>query len=524
MRKKVKYDGVGGLIPNVSGNLYTTRDVSTYYDLKPTEYIQSIKIPSEFQHENDFAPQLNIPNVSSEDLEYIQNINVSSEDLNKVVKYEETPLTAAILRGVDASDIEVLIKSGADVNMIDGNNFTPLTRAIAEGRRDIVQLLIKLGADLNKKDGEYYTPLGQAIYSKKKDIIRLLIESGVDINKPGRFGYTPLVDAIINTPGEDIAELLIILRADINKIGENDRTPLHTAILFKRIDIIDLLIRYGADVNMIDRTNFTPLTWASEMGYIDIVQLLIKRKADINLTDGKGDTPLTVAISSGNYDIAYLLIKSEVRIIEEDLLNSLPNVKAFTILLRNFVCSDEYFLYLSILLLYIILGVTEIIIKEPIKSAEIIIEELIKRKIKIFENSSDIKSCPICMEEYSENPSNECIVLVCGHSVHRNCLLEWINTPGMFSNPLKYRCPNCNSHINREFLREEIFPFMPYLTCKQYKDLIQIRNDLLSRERRIDGRKYKKSRSKRTSRKKRKSKSKSRRKSKRKSKSKSRRC
>lgn len=54
---------------------------------------------------------------------------------------------------------ELLIKYGANVNVVDLWKFSPLHEAAAKGKYDIVKLLLKHGADPTKKNRDGATPL-----------------------------------------------------------------------------------------------------------------------------------------------------------------------------------------------------------------------------------------------------------------------------------------------------------------------------------------------------------------------------
>lgn len=78
---------------------------------------------------------------------------------------------------------EILLKAGANVNLPNFSDETPLILASCNKDLHMAKLLIANGADLNYEDCEGYTPLTAAIETKDKAMLRFLIESGADINK-----------------------------------------------------------------------------------------------------------------------------------------------------------------------------------------------------------------------------------------------------------------------------------------------------------------------------------------------------
>lgn len=69
---------------------------------------------------------------------------------------------------------------------------TALMRAATEGQKDIVELLIDNGADVNIADECEITPLMWAVGSKEDfpDVVKLLLEAGADVNF-STTGYCP---------------------------------------------------------------------------------------------------------------------------------------------------------------------------------------------------------------------------------------------------------------------------------------------------------------------------------------------
>ena len=63
---------------------------------------------------------------------------------------------------------------------------TFLTKAINEGREDVVDSLIELGADVNLKDGTIFeygdAPLHLAAEGGREDLVERLIEAGAEVN------------------------------------------------------------------------------------------------------------------------------------------------------------------------------------------------------------------------------------------------------------------------------------------------------------------------------------------------------
>ena len=106
-----------------------------------------------------------------------------------------SPLNAAIFE--DKMEIlTLLIEKGADVNMVDGLNWTPVNYAISKGKKEIVGKLLQNGANLNLFLAGYLSPLNRAISNDKTELITFLIKNGADINMVDGLDWNPLNYAI----------------------------------------------------------------------------------------------------------------------------------------------------------------------------------------------------------------------------------------------------------------------------------------------------------------------------------------
>ena len=109
---------------------------------------------------------------------------------------ESEPLDISIHNAVIEGDIQAVkqhLAAGADVNAKDGNEWTPLHYAAANGHKEIAELLITKGANVNAKDDDGGTP-----------------------NAKDEDGGTPL-DGVISRKHPKIADLL---RKHGGKTGE----------------------------------------------------------------------------------------------------------------------------------------------------------------------------------------------------------------------------------------------------------------------------------------------------------------
>ena len=236
--------------------------------------------------------------------------------------------------------------------------FTPLLYAARKGCLECVRELIKAGADVNLTDPDDVTPMMQAIENFNFDVAALLIEHHAEVNKWDLWGRSALYSAVdMNTlpvsgradrPSKDktsslqlIEKLLVAganpnlqlklfppyraLRADRGADGvlTVGTTPLLRAAKAGDIPAMKLLLAHGANPNLPQEAGVTPVMAAAGNGSLNLdtrgrykteedaieaTNILVAAGADINAHDNGGQTALHGAASWGwNGEIKALL-------------------------------------------------------------------------------------------------------------------------------------------------------------------------------------------------------------------------
>ena len=132
------------------------------------------------------------------------------------------------MKTASANDVCQFLATGADVNMRDGEGWTPLHWAAEYSKLPgPAKALIKAGADVNAQDDDGWTPLHHAAALRQNgiEIVALLLKAGADPNARDHCGLTvPHTVALWNgAPG--VISALIEAGADPTSRMKDGNTP-----------------------------------------------------------------------------------------------------------------------------------------------------------------------------------------------------------------------------------------------------------------------------------------------------------
>jgi uncharacterized protein len=271
-----------------------------------------------------------------------------------------TPLLYAARENC-AACVDVLLKSGADINLPDPDGVTPLHVAIMNANWDLARKLIEGGADVNQWDIYGEAPLFTAIELRNRidggrasidslnttsglAILKLLLERGADPNqqlffKPANArgttttrGATPLIRAATNADLE-VVKLLLEHGADATLNLADRQTPIHAVLAGRApeqqaIELIKILHKAGADVNSVALVNHreeirggSALHLAVRKRYKEVIKLLASLGIDMNARDQDGLTALDYTQSRGF--MPFMALQTPLYKEEEALLREL---------------------------------------------------------------------------------------------------------------------------------------------------------------------------------------------------------
>jgi ankyrin repeat protein len=187
---------------------------------------------------------------------------------------------------------------------------------------DLVQLLLDAGADPNIGNKLDITPLLQASRYGNAGMISALLDSGAKL-EVAAIGTETALMAAARSGNVEAVKVLLDAGANPNATEPLDnQTALMWAVAEGHQEIVTVLIDAGADPDMQARVTeldkrknadfpsggFAALHWAARNGDEGMMKLLINKGADINVKNGDGSTPMMLAIVNDRLDTAAQLL------------------------------------------------------------------------------------------------------------------------------------------------------------------------------------------------------------------------
>ncbi|KAH9504640.1 hypothetical protein Btru_062491 [Bulinus truncatus] len=151
---------------------------------------------------------------------------------------------------------------------VDTSVLADLFEAIGEGKTEAVKNILATYYEpsllLKRKDPQGLTPLKKAVALNKAEIVRILVSYGAAPSVRDPAGRTALHTAVMQGRRELIAPLLVSKDSCVNVQDSHGSTPLHFAVRGKHLKAINWLLYAGADINLRDKDDKTALDYCDE--------------------------------------------------------------------------------------------------------------------------------------------------------------------------------------------------------------------------------------------------------------------
>lgn len=257
-----------------------------------------------------------------------------------------TPMLFAAREGC-VGCIKVLLSAGADANIVDPDQYSPLVLALVNGHFDVAGALIDAGANLDMQDKVGRTALWAAVDAHtmptsnrpspretddtlgSMDIIKKLLEKGANVDVPLRAqipyrtkldrggdgvlgpGTTPLLRA---AKAGDVAVITMLLEKGANPRAATTRGSVNAIMMAanvsareedmtgrnktqkEAIESIRLLLAAGTDINGVDTQGRSAAHGAAMWGWTDVVRFLHENGLKLDIKDKRGYTALDTAL------------------------------------------------------------------------------------------------------------------------------------------------------------------------------------------------------------------------------------
>ena len=268
-------------------HIHNQEKIFTYYSLegKP-KVITTIK--ARFPEWNTFVEEvskrLTIPILK----EFVKFMWIYFKDESTSLTMD--PLHDAVTES-NTTFVQLLIKSGINLEMRNTNGWTPLHTGCTNGNIEMVQLLIKhlpnFEASSGTNDGK--TIFHHAVENSDLQVLKLILETFRFEDVSNKDGWKMLHDAVAFGPKATIQYLMESRRElgmNIEDRLYDGRTILHLACSFRDIEIVDLvynaLEEINSDINFDTRNEdqATPLHFACKNKTSGVAIHLLQRFPD----------------------------------------------------------------------------------------------------------------------------------------------------------------------------------------------------------------------------------------------------
>ncbi|XP_046570607.1 ankyrin repeat, PH and SEC7 domain containing protein secG-like [Haliotis rubra] len=174
-----------------------------------------------------------------------------------------------------------------DVNSRDDKyKMTPLMVAAHEGHRRLFAFLVRTGANVSLVDGNGDNVLHLACRGGRMGFVKYVVtQCSVNINSKGMHGSTPLLQAVY-CGHRDLLKFLVTKGANLSHVDDDGENILHWACRGGHVDIVkDILKQYNVGINSRENHGETPLMKAASEGHIGVFKFLVSKGANVSHVD-----------------------------------------------------------------------------------------------------------------------------------------------------------------------------------------------------------------------------------------------
>lgn len=226
-----------------------------------------------------------------------------------------------VITSNDIKKVEVILSTGIDVNLLE--NTTPLMQAKSI---EVAQLLIKAGADINILTLQNFSALHYFSAECQIDMMKLLIDSGAKVDVVNNFGLTPFLTISKNNTHKKVElqqalDLLVENGADIYRTDNSGRSAIEIALNRKNHEVVDALLKYP--ISQTNNIGYGPRPFLFDVSSVSYFKRFVKSGADIGATV-LGETILLKTIYDNKISLTNFLIKQGVDLNVQNIAGVTP--------------------------------------------------------------------------------------------------------------------------------------------------------------------------------------------------------
>lgn len=197
------------------------------------------------------------------------------------------------------------------IDVLDGRwGHTPLIVACINGYTDIVNYLISAGANVNIEDLEERSPLYISIMCERYGIVKLLLKAGAYVNWVTKDKGLSCIHGAALVDDSSIMYSLLKAGANPDIQDKKKNTALHVSCINNHHTCTTALLQYNANPNIQDNYGNSPLVNACDADSEECVRLLLQYNADPNIMSEMSMTPLHSACDSESTAIVKMLVEA----------------------------------------------------------------------------------------------------------------------------------------------------------------------------------------------------------------------
>ena len=237
----------------------------------------------------------------------------SGANLDKKDSYWRTPLILACKYGYSQL-AEYLIKCGAKINKCDNSNNSPLHYACAFGNFQCVKVLLENGADINCLNMWKNLPIEIALLKNHLGIVNYLVNSNIfSVNTPFGNGNTFLLyylSDIQESTFEKIKYLIEKKKGSAQLFNNNKMNAFHFLAYFDYSNYINEFLTLK-EIRQLTPKKHKDIYHPKYMHVLQqYVSFLKNNGCEVDLRNNIGVTPLFFALENKNFELGKILIEN----------------------------------------------------------------------------------------------------------------------------------------------------------------------------------------------------------------------